>query len=222
MASVQLGVIFCPEKKCCNRVLQQVFWSVCQLTTWHRPHSPIKCWAAQLINASCRLSHSSVAMGGRVRAPPIPVRVMGIVKIRGTKTGGGVTGSSWPNKWHWNVFFGYKIFQVPVRQLVHNSAANKQAERPRFFSCFTSGSCSLAKYTKLCMIFAAKYPPDIHLQIMAMPLVGHSSRVSAHAWAERWKDRQTDAQQFHRPCSACYVSSANNMVQKYPKISCST
>jgi len=26
-------------KKCCNRVLQQVFWSVCQLTTWHRPHS---------------------------------------------------------------------------------------------------------------------------------------------------------------------------------------
>jgi len=64
------------------------------------------------------------------------------------------------------------------------------------------------------MIFAAKYPQGIHLQIMAVPLVGHSSRVSAHAWAERWKDRQTDAQQFHRPCSACYVSSANNMVQK--------
>jgi len=26
-------------------------------------------------------------------------------------------------------------------------------EQPRFFSCFTSGSCSLSKYTKLCMVW---------------------------------------------------------------------
>jgi len=39
------------------------------------------------------------------------------------------------------------VFQILVFQLVDNSA-NKHAEqrRPTFFSCFTSGSCTLAEY----------------------------------------------------------------------------
>jgi len=39
------------------------------------------------------------------------------------------------------------LFQILVFQLVDNSA-NKHAEqrRPTFFSCFTSGSCTLAEY----------------------------------------------------------------------------
>ena len=39
-----------------------------------------------------------------------------------------------------------------VFQLLDNSA-NKHTEQPKFFSCFTSGLCSLAKYTKLCMVW---------------------------------------------------------------------
>jgi len=34
-----------------------------------------------------------------------------------------------------------------------DNSANKHAEQPRFFSCFTSDSCSLAKYTALCMVW---------------------------------------------------------------------
>jgi len=41
---------------------------------------------------------------------------------------------------------------VPVFQLLDNSA-NKHAKQPMFFSCFTSGSRSLAKYTKICMVW---------------------------------------------------------------------
>ena len=156
--------------------------------------------------------------------PPIPVRVMGIVEIRGTKTGGGVTGSSWPNKWHWNVFFGYKIFQIPVLQLVDNSAANKQAERPRFFSCFTSGSCSLAKYTKLCMIFAAKYPQE--------PPPTSKSWL-CHWWATAaeflpmlgQRDGRTDRRtlnSFIDPAPHAMWAVPIIWSKKYPKISCST
>ena len=47
--------------------------------------------------------------------------------------------------------FNY-VFQIFVFQLLDNSA-NKHAELPRFFSCFTSGSGSLAKYTKLYMVW---------------------------------------------------------------------
>ena len=36
------------------------------------------------------------------------------------------------------------VFQILVRELF---CANKHAEQPGFFSCFTSGSCTLAKYT---------------------------------------------------------------------------
>jgi len=46
--------------------------------------------------------------------------------------------------------FNY-VFQILVFQLLDNSA-NKHAEQPRFFSCFTSGSCTLSKYTKLCVV----------------------------------------------------------------------
>ena len=65
----------------------------------------------------------------------------------------------------WNMYFSYKIhfrnstchvrkhvFQILVFQLLHNSAS-KQAEQPWFFSYFTSSSCSLAKYTKLCTVW---------------------------------------------------------------------
>jgi len=47
--------------------------------------------------------------------------------------------------------FNY-VFQILAFQLIDNSA-NKHAEQPRFFSCFTSGSCTSAKYTKLCMVW---------------------------------------------------------------------
>jgi len=47
--------------------------------------------------------------------------------------------------------FNY-VFQILAFQLLDNSA-NKHAEQPRFFSCFTSGSCTSAKYTKLCMVW---------------------------------------------------------------------
>jgi len=47
--------------------------------------------------------------------------------------------------------FNY-AFQILVFQLLDNSA-NKHAEEPRFFSCCTSGSCSLAKFTKLCLVW---------------------------------------------------------------------
>ena len=43
-------------------------------------------------------------------------------------------------------------FQLP------DNSANKHAQQPRFFSWFTSGSCTLAKYTKLCMV----WQPNIH------------------------------------------------------------
>ena len=33
---------------------------------------------------------------------------------------------------------------------------NKHAEQPRFFSCFTSGSCTLAKYKKNCAWFCSE------------------------------------------------------------------
>jgi len=67
--------------------------------------------------------------------------------------------------------FNY-IFQKLVFPLLDNSA-NKHAEQPRFFSCFTSGSCTLAKYTKLCMV----WQPNIcnmlcpYLQMLATPLM---------------------------------------------------
>jgi len=44
------------------------------------------------------------------------------------------------------------IFQILVIQLLDNSV-NKHAEQSRFFPCFTSGSCTLAKYIKLCMVW---------------------------------------------------------------------
>jgi len=40
------------------------------------------------------------------------------------------------------MYFNY-VFQILVFQLLDNSA-NKHAEQSTFFSCFTSGSCSLA------------------------------------------------------------------------------
>ena len=43
-------------------------------------------------------------------------------------------------------------FQILVFQLLDNSA-NKHTEQLRFFSCFSSGSCTLDKYTKLCMVW---------------------------------------------------------------------
>ena len=46
--------------------------------------------------------------------------------------------------------FNY-VFQILVFQLLDKSA-KKHAEERRFFSCFISGSCTLAKYTKLCMV----------------------------------------------------------------------
>ena len=44
------------------------------------------------------------------------------------------------------------IFQILIFPLLDNSA-HKHAEQPRFFSCFISGSYTLAKYTKLCMVW---------------------------------------------------------------------
>ena len=74
------------------------------------------------------------------------------------------------------------VFQILVFQLLDNSA-NKHTEQPSFFSCFTSGSCTLAKYTKLCMVWQPNIrPPDSlcpHLEILATPLICGPVSVSA-------------------------------------------
>jgi len=47
--------------------------------------------------------------------------------------------------------FNY-VFQILAFQLLDNSA-NKHAEQHRVFSCCSSGSFTLPKYTKLCMVW---------------------------------------------------------------------
>ena len=114
---------------------------------------------------------------------------------------GGGTRSSWPNKLRWNMYFSYRIhfvnkwikyeiqitcpvfnyvFQILVFQLLDNSA-NKHAEQPRFFSCFTSGSCSLAKYTKLCMV----WQQNIRNMLWAFHLPPNPGYVTAKGEGQR-------------------------------------
>jgi len=138
-----------------------------------------------------------------MRGTCLPLSPAGSWELRKSeekKTGGGLgggTGSCWPNaeiciivtKYISKLWIKYKlqitrhvfnyVFQILVFQLLDNSA-NKHAEQPRFFSCFTSGPCTLAKYKKLCMVwqrnirnmlwaFWGLCPPP-KLSTMALPL----------------------------------------------------
>jgi len=66
-------------------------------------------------------------------------------------------------------------FFILVFRLLDNSA-NKHAEQPRFFSCFTSGSCTIAKYTKLCIVWQPNIRNMLYplFQILARPLLATS------------------------------------------------
>jgi len=140
------------------------------------PHSPPLALDVPTAVRCSFLFYCSIATeehGGTCPPPNPSGRVIGIAEIREEKNGGevGVPGHlgqtdyselcilvtnakyiSKLNKIQITCHEFNYVFEIFVFPLLENSA-NKHAEQPRFFSCFTSGSCTLAKYTKLCMVW---------------------------------------------------------------------